>query len=422
MARQGRSNGNGGGTRRRRVSHIVRRGTPVLVLLLVLGGLYLFWATSDDAPEMQAAPMPTGPVPVSTVVVEPESIPYLLRFLGQTEASQIVELRARVAGYLDARTFTEGQRVEKGQQLFRIDPRPFQVALAEAQARLVSAEATLARAREHLERLRTLQAQNATTQEELDVAETEVRVAEAQVELHQTQIAAAELQLEYTSVESPIVGIIGRALKDIGSYVDSGPDGLLAVVQQVDPIYVEYAVTEQEMLRFQRQAATGEIDAPGVEDLELEITLADGSLYPHRGRINYIDVQVDESTGTSIVRGQLPNPDFAIRPGQSVHATVLGITRIGAMLVPQDAVMQTPTGASVYVVGPDGRLEQRPVTLGAFHGDRWVIEAGLDAGDRIVTSQLLRLQPGVQVEPVEAPTAGLGERVDQAGTDEDPRS
>src|SRR5690606_2904339 len=196
MARQGRGNGNGGETGRRRVSHIVRRGTPVLVLLLVLGGLYLFWTTSDDAPEMQAAPMPTGPVPVSTVVVEPESIPYLLRFLGQTEASQIVELRARVAGYLDARTFTEGQRVEKGQQLFRIDPRPFQVALAEAQARLVSAEATLARAREHLERLRTLRAQNATTQEELDVAETEVRVAEAQVELHQTQIAAAELQLE----------------------------------------------------------------------------------------------------------------------------------------------------------------------------------------------------------------------------------
>lgn len=406
MARQVRTDDGQGSSF---TTHLLRRGVPVLVLLLVIAGLALFWALAEKAPEHQPVPPPDGPVPVTTVTIESETIPYHLRFLGQTEASQVVELRARVAGYLDARTFEEGELAQQGQKLFQIDPRPFQVALAEARARMVSAEATLARARQHLARLRSLQQQNATTQEELDVAETEVRVAEAEVELQSTQIAAAELQLEYTSVESPMKGVIGRALKDIGSYVDSGPEGLLAVVRQMDPMYVEYAVTEQEMLRFQRQAEAQEIAAPDVSELELEITLADGSTYPHRGHINFIDVRVDESTGTSIVRGQVPNPELMLKPGQSVHATVLGITRTSALLVPQTAVMQTPTGSSVYVVGPEGELEQRPVKLGVFYGDRWVIEAGLEPGDQVITSRLMRLVPGMRVQPVDQAAAPADE-------------
>jgi membrane fusion protein (multidrug efflux system) len=371
----------------------------VIVLLLVIAGLYLFWTFSETGSGGNSAPPPAGPVPVSTITLAPQDIPYELRFLGQTAASQVVELRARVAGYLDERTFEEGQLVEQGQQLFQIDPRPFQVALAEAQARLAGAQATLARAQEHLGRLQSLQAENAATAEELDVAQADLHVAEAEVSLQEAQIAAAELQIDYASVESPITGLIGRALKDNGSYVDSGPEGLLAVVQQVDPIYVEYAVTEQEILRFQRQVEEQEIQLPDVSDLELEITLADGSVYPHRGHLNFVDVQVDESTGTSLVRGQVPNPDMVLKPGQSVHASVLGITRTGALLVPQSAVMQTPTGSSVYVVGPEGTLEQRPVTMGRFYGDDWVVEAGLAPGDRIVTGSLMRLRPGMTVQP-----------------------
>lgn len=391
--------------RARALSPLGRRAVPVIVLLVVLASLYLFWTLSERGSGRRAAPPPTGPVPVTTIALQPRDIPHELRFLGQMAASQVVELRARVAGYLEERTFEEGQLVEQGQQLFQIDPRPFQVALAEAQANLAIAQANLARAKEHLERLQSLQAENAATAEELDVAQTDLHVAEAQVSLQEAQIAAAELQIDYASVESPITGLIGRALKDIGSYVDSGPEGLLAVVQQVDPIYVEYAVTEQEILRFQRQVEEREIELPDVRDLELEITLADGSVYPHRGHINFIDVQVDESTGTSLVRGQVPNPEMVLKPGQSVHASVLGITRTGALLVPQSAVMQTPTGSSVYVVGPDGILEQRPVTMGRFHGEDWIVEAGLAPGDRVVTGSLLRLRPGMTVQPTEESSA-----------------
>src|SRR5690606_19689186 len=208
-----------------------------------------------------------------------------------------------------------GQRVERGQKLFQIDPRPFQVALAEARAAEARAEATLAHARQQRARFEGMRAQGTASPEELERWQTEEQVAQADVALQQAHVASAELQLGYTSIEAPITGMIGRALKDTGSYIDSGPGGLLAVVQQVDPIYVRYSITEQELLRFQRQRESGELAIPQLDRVELVITLSDGSTYPHRGRINYVDVDVDETTGTSVVRGQASNPDGMLKPG-----------------------------------------------------------------------------------------------------------
>jgi membrane fusion protein (multidrug efflux system) len=403
----------------RRMGHIVRRGIPIAVLLLVVGGAYLYWSTVDSAPEHEAAPTPQGPVSVTVVTVRPETVPVRLRFLGQTEGSQVVEIRARVAGYLGERTFREGERVEKGQTLFQIDPRPFQVDLAQAQARLASAEATLARARQQRARFEKMLAQQTASPEEVEQWQTEERVAVADVELQKALVASAELQLGYTSVEAPITGMIGQALKDTGSYVDAGQNGLLAVVQQVDPIYVRYSVTEQEMLRFQRQAAAGQIVSPEVGQVELEITLSDGSTYPHRGRINFVDVDVDETTGTSVVRGEVPNPDGLLKPGQFIYASVLGIQRVDVMRVPQGAVSQSPTGASVYVVDDGGKVEPRPVRLGEWSGtDHWIVERGLNPGDRVITDRLMMVRPGMEVTvtPAPAPAAADPASTRPAGT------
>ena len=380
------------------VGHLVRRGIPIAVLVLVAAGAFLYWNRADHGPDHEAAPGPQGPVPVTVVEVQRHTVPVRLRFLGQTEGSQVVEIRARVAGYLGERLFEEGQRVEKGQKLFQIDPRPFEVELQQAKARVASAEATLARARQQRERFEGMRAQGTASPEELEQWQTEEQVAAAALALQQAQVAAAELQLSYTSIEAPITGMIGQALKDTGSYVDAGQNGLLAVIQQVDPIEVRYSITEQEMLRFQRQIAEGQLIAPAVGEAELEIMLADGSIYPQRGRVNYIDVDVDETTGTSVVRGQVPNPDALLRPGQFIYATVLGVQRVDVVRVPQSAVQQSPTGASVMVVNDKNVVEARPVQLGEWSGtEHWIVERGLEPGDRVVADRLMMVRPGSEV-------------------------
>ncbi|HVK18673.1 MAG TPA: efflux RND transporter periplasmic adaptor subunit [Fimbriiglobus sp.] len=384
------------------VGHVVRRGIPVVVLLGLLVGAYLFWRDMDHAPRHEAAPQPQQPIPVSVLTVRQETVPVRMRFLGQTEGAQVVEIRARVAGYLLPRKFEEGKRVEKGQKLFQIDPRPFEVDVAQAKARLASADASLLKARQQLKRFETA----TVARLELDNARAEERVASADVGQQTAQLAAAELQLGYTSIEAPITGVIGKASKDTGSYVDAGQNGLLAVIQQIDPMYVRYSVTEQEILRFQRQTTAKQIVAPPLDQIELEITLSDGSTYPHKGRINFIDVQVDVTTGTSVVRGQVPNPDDKLKPGQFIYASVLGIQRVDVVRVPQSVVSQSPTGASVMVVSEKNVAEVRPVVLGEWSGnDHWIVEQGLKPGDRVITDRLMMIRPGAPVTPVTAPSA-----------------
>lgn len=380
------------------VGHVVRRGIPLLVLVAALGGAYYYWDTSHHDPRAVQAPHPQQPLPVEVVTVKREDVPIALRFLGQTEGAQVVEIRARVAGYLQERFFTEGAKVEQGQMLFQIDPRPFEVEVAQARAGLASAQATLERASTQLRRFERLGTQGTVTESEIEEWQTQQRVAAAQVQQQNALIDAAQLQLEYASIHSPITGVIGQALKDTGSYVDAGLNGLLAVVQQVDPIYVRYAVTEQEMLRFRRQEAAGQIVAPEIDKLDLVVTLSDGSTYPHRGRINFVDVQVDETTGTSVVRGEVPNPDGILKPGQFIYANILGISRVGVIRVPQGVVTQSPSGATVLVVNNQNVAESRPVVLGEWSGsDFWIVEQGLQPGDRVITSRLMMVRPGVPV-------------------------
>lgn len=381
------------------IGHLVRRGVPLLILGGILATAYYYWQHLDQVPSQGATnpPLP-GPIPVSVIQVQTETVPIRPRFLGQTEAAQSIEIRARVAGHLQERNFAEGTQVEKGQKLFVIDPRPFEVEVAQAQAALAGAEATLLKAQQQLKRLGPLTETGVSVVADLEEWQAQQRVALAQIQQQKAYIEAAQLQLHYATIESPIAGVIGKALKDAGSYVDAGANGLLAVVQQVDPIYVHFSVTEQEMLRNRRQVEAGQLAELEPSDIPLEITLADGSTYPHQGKINFVGVQVEVTTGTTVVRGEVPNPDGVLRPGQFIYVNLLGIHRINVIRIPQDAVLQSPMGAMVYVIDSQGIAQARPVVLGEWSGNsHWIIEEGLNAGDQVITDRLMMIRPGMPV-------------------------
>lgn len=379
------------------LGRILGRGIPLVVLLGVAVGAYLYWQRADHTPEPASAQPAPGPVPVHVATVQQETVPMELRFLGQTEASSRVEIRARIAGHLVERSFVEGQLVEKGEKLFQVDPRPFQVQLAQARAQLASAEASKLRAEQQLARYARL-SPNAISSQDIEEAQATQRMAAAEVAVQKAQIDAVNLQLQYTSVESPITGLAGIAIKDVGDYIDAGANSHLTTVHKVDPMYIRYFVTEQDILHFRNGVAEGRIRAPKSEDVEIEVTLSDGSVHPHPGRINFLDVQIDPETGTSIIRGVVPNPDGDLIPGQFIYAKVLGVQRVGVLRVPQEAVRQSPAGASVYVVNDEDRVESRPVTLGPWSGeDQWIIETGLEPGESVIVDRLMQVRPGMPV-------------------------
>ncbi len=357
-----------------------------VVVVGVVVGLGAFEKSTSPKPEL--APVPQGATPVKVVTLRLEDVPLELRFLGQTGPSHVVELRSQVAGYLTGRTFTEGAAVTSGQIMFQVDPRPFRLQLDETRARLRSAEASFEQAGLELTRYRALRDKQAATQGEVEEREKVERVAAAEVELQRAQAASIQLRLDYASIEAPTSGVVGEALQDTGTYVDASSP--LAVIQQVDPIYVRYFVSEQDLLRFQRLRANHEVSDSARSELELELTLADGRVHPERGRLDFVDPSLSSNTGTATVRGVIPNPNHSLRPGQFVHVRVLGLERLQVLRVPHAAVRHAPSGASVFVVGAESKVEVRPVELGEWLGEgQWVIRSGLQAGDRVIVNRLM---------------------------------
>lgn len=385
----------------RMLPKVLRRTLPIFVLLLVLAGLYLFFRDAHGKPQPETPGNPDQALPVTVFTVERQDFPVRRRFLGRTQASKVVEIRARVAGYLHARTFEEGSYVEMGQPLFQIDPRPFENELARAKAHLLSAEATLARAHQQTVRYQKLEERQSATAGELEGWQQQEGVALADVELAKAEIASAELNLEYTKILAPVSGMIGEALKEEGSYVDAGSNGLMAVIQQVDPLDVRFSLTEKQLLRWRTQAERGEVRAPALDETEVTVTLADGTTLEQHGMVDFIDPELDTTTGTAQLRATVPNADRVLKPGQFVHVEMLGVTRIGAMRVPQSCVLMSPTGASVYIVDENGKVASQPVTVGEWSGDNsWIIDQGLHPGDRVITNRLLMLRPGTPVQVV----------------------
>jgi membrane fusion protein (multidrug efflux system) len=337
------------------------------------------------------------PVQVSVATVEPTSLPASFEYTGQTLGSREVEVRARVTGILQSRNFVEGGTVTKGQSLYTIDQAPFIAAALRAEADVAGAEARLAQARKNAARLKPLYADNAVSQKEYDDAASAESIGEADLKAAQARLTEARLNLLYTRVEAPISGIAGRSQRSEGSLV-SGPEVLLTSVTQIDPIWVSFGVPDNEQLRINSEQAAGRLQLPKDGNFEVSVTLADGTVYGQTGKLNFSDVRISGATGTFETRAEIPNPKSVLRPGQFVRVLLKGATRPNAVTVPQRAVLEGAQGKFVYVVSAESKAEPRPVQVGEWTGDDWIIQLGLKAGEKVIVDGMARIfAPGTPV-------------------------
>jgi membrane fusion protein (multidrug efflux system) len=336
------------------------------------------------------------PAEVAVMTVEPKSLPVTFEYAAQTAGSREVEVRARVTGILLSRSFREGGPVKKGDSLYTIDPAPYQAALARAEADVAAAEAREQQARRNAARLKPLMAEKAVSQKEFDDASSGEAISAADVKGARARLAEARLNVDYTRVESPAAGFASRSLRSEGTLI-SGPDVLLTTVMQVDPIWVNFGIPDNEQARLQRDAQTGRLLLPKDGNFEVALRFADGSLYPKTGKLNFADIRVSPATGTREARAELPNPEGALRPGQFVRVVLRGATRPDAVTVPQRAVLDGPQGKFVYVVNEKSAAEARPVEAGEWAGDAWVISSGLKGGEKVIVDGVMKIGPGAPV-------------------------
>jgi membrane fusion protein (multidrug efflux system) len=369
--------------------------------LLPLALAVLAGCSPSDGKEQPPGHGPGGGMPpaqVSAVTVEPRALPVAFEYTAQTAGSREVEVRARVTGILLKRNFEEGARVKQGQSLFTIDRAPYEAALARAQADVAAAEARAQQAARNAARLKPLYAEKAVSQKDYDDAVSAEAIGAADVKAARARLAEVQLNLGYTKVESPVSGIAGRALRSEGSLV-SGPEVLLTTVVQVDPIWVNFGIPDNERARLEKDAQAGSLKLP--KRFQVELRLADGSLHPVKGTLDFTDVRVSTATGTSEARAELPNKDGTLRPGQFVRVILRGAERPDAILVPQRAVLEGPQGKFVYVVNEKNLAEPRPVVVGEWVGDDWIIARGLQGGERVITDGVMKIGPGAPVQVAE---------------------
>jgi membrane fusion protein (multidrug efflux system) len=382
--------------RRTSLSRILRRSAFVgsfLALLLAAG----------CGKEEKAAPPPPPAVEVSEVIRK--DVPVYSEWVGTTDGLVNATIQAQVTGYLVKQNYREGELVRKGQVLFEIDPRTFQAAVDGAKGSLAQAEARWETAKANLQRVRPLAEKNAVSQKDLDDNVGAEQSTRASVESARAQLDAAQLNLGFTRIASPVDGIAGIAKAQVGNLVGPGQIQELTAVSTVDPIKAYIAISEQEYMKFRRKQ--GEKTAENsAEAIPLELILADGTAYPHKGKFYLADRQVDVKTGTIRVGALFPNPGNLLRPGQygTVRATME--TKKGALLVPQRAVTEVQGKFLVAVVGSDNAVELRPVTPAERVGALWVIDKGLKPGERVVVEGVQKVRTGVRVNPTQAAAEG----------------
>jgi membrane fusion protein (multidrug efflux system) len=369
------------------------RAAPALALLL---------SAAACGPSGGPPPFPT-PV-VSTTTVETRDVAVTYEYVAQTAGYREVEVRARVTGILLKRNFTEGARVKKGDSLFTIDPEPFRTALARAQADLAVAEARSAQAKREADRLRPVFKAKAVSQKELDDALSAEQIAEAEVNSVRARLNEARLNLEYSRVESPITGVTSRSVVSEGSLV-SGPNVLLTTVTQTDPMYVNFGIPDRDRLAIRRDVEAGRLKLPADGRFKATIRLADGSVYERPGVVGFTDVRVNHQTGTSEARAELPNPGGQLRAGEFVRVVLEGAMRPAAVVLPQRAVLEGPQGKFAYIVNAESKAELRPLQVGDWNGDGWIINAGLKPGDRVIVDGILKIGPGAPVKVADAESA-----------------
>lgn len=345
------------------------------------------------------APPPISVPEVLVMEVKPADVQLYDDFVGTLDGSSNASIQARVQGYLISQDYREGGTVKAGDLLFKIDPRPYEAALAQAKAALAQAEAAAIQAESSAHRVAGLRSQNAVSEQDYENAVQQSAATKANVEAQRAAVAQAKLNLEYTNIRSPIDGIVGLAKMQVGDLV--GPSsGALTSVSTVDPVKAYFTVSDQRYVAYtQRWAGNPEGRAQHERQLEYELILADGSRFPHKGQLFAVDTEIDVRTGAQRIAATFPNPGNILRRGQFVRVRMRSEIRRGALLVPQRAVSDLQGQSQIVVIGPDQKAEIRPVRMGRRVDQQWIVEEGLKAGEIVVVEGVQKVRSGTVVNP-----------------------
>ena len=361
-------------------------------------GLALYCLTAATAVAQQLPPPQ-----VSVQVMTPEALPVVNELPGRVAATRTAEVRPRVGGIVLARVFEQGGRVAAGDVLYRIDPAPFDVRVASARGTLARAEATALNAADQEKRARALRERRVTAGVDLDNATTALAQAQADVTIARAALQEAELNRSYTEVTAPISGVVGRALVTEGALVNAQTD-VMATIQQLDPVYVDFTQSSSELFTLRRALAAGQLAMMSADEARVQLIFDDGSDYGHAGKLLFSEASVDSSTGQITLRAEFPNPDGDLLPGLYVRVRIEQAVRDNALTVPQMAVQRDQSGqAYVYAMKDEDTVTRRDVTLGQTGNNRWLVEDGLAPGDRVVVAGAQKLYPDAKVvaQPVE---------------------
>ncbi len=358
---------------------------------------------SENAPAAAKGPAGGGPPPpeVGVVTVQLQPVGLVTELPGRLEASRVAQVRARAAGILLQRLFVEGSDVRAGQPLFKIDPSSLQASVSAAQATLARAQATLVQATAQVERYKPLLEANAISKQDYTNAVAAQKTAEADVAQARANLRTGQINLGYATVTAPIAGRIGRALVTEGALVGQGEATPLALIQQINPMYVNFTQSTTEVLALRKAIASGKFRrSDGSDSASVEIVLEDGSVYPQRARLLFSDLSVDPTSGQITLRAEVPNPRGLLLPGMYVRVRLEQAETPSGMVVPQQAVQRGSTGDSVMVVAADGTVSPRPVKVGTAQGGDWVILDGLKPGEMVMVDGFQKLRGNAPVKPV----------------------
>ena len=363
--------------------------------LFLLTGCILAFSACKDNNTNQATQ--TAPQKVSVLELTPQNIPLSFEFSARAQGSKETEVRARVSGILLKRNYVEGSKVEEGSVLFEIDQDQYKVALDQAKAQLAQAKAQFINAETQWKRTDELHKQGFASDKALDEARAAMDSLAASKELAEAAVEAAQLNFDYTTVKAPISGITSMEAQSEGSLIST--TGLLTKIVQVDPIYVIFSASEKEIMSLRDMTERGLIKNPeNKSEIVAKVKFGDDTMYNQNGTVNFINPTVDESTGTIKLRAVFPNEEGRVRPGQFLRLVMEGLTRLDALTLPQEAVMQEANGSYVYRVNAENKVESVAVRTGLTTPDgKWIIDEGLKAGDKVIVSGLLKLRPGMSV-------------------------
>jgi membrane fusion protein (multidrug efflux system) len=379
----------------------MKRSSIIFLAFSFLASSVALFGCSEES--QQDAMPPSQIMSVGVVTLEGQSVTLTKELPGRITASQTAEIRPQVSGIVQSRLFIEGSEVQAGQDLYQIDPASFEANLASAKAAVARAQASIASNKSKTTRYTELLKIKAVSQQDFDEADANYKQAEADLLTAQAQLKTAQINLGYSKVTAPIKGQISKSAVTVGALVSANQSGALATVTQLDPVYVDLTQSSTELLQLKQALATGALDTAAAGQTEVTLTLEDGSIYAHKGKLQFSEVTVDPSTGSVTLRAQFDNPEKLLLPGMYVRAKIVEGIKANAILAPQIGVSRNNKGqATAMVVNKEGKVETRILIAERTIGSDWLIEQGLSAGDQVIVEGLQKVQPGAPVKAVPA--------------------